>query len=76
MVKVVVDVNEDFCISTLRIRMIADAISVLQHQLQVEGLNVDFVTVHVSEPYTERWTWSVDFVLLVLREDCVGVAHE
>ena len=49
---------------------------ILQHQLQVEGLNVDFVTVHVSEPYTERWTWSVDFVLLVLREDCVGVAHE
>ena len=49
---------------------------VLQHQLQVEGLNVDFVTVHVSEPHTERWAWSVDFVLLVLREDCVGVAHE
>ena len=50
--------------------------SVFQHQLQVEGLNVNFVTVHVSEPYTERWAWSVDFVLLVFREDRVGVAHE
>ena len=50
--------------------------SILQHQFQVERLNVNLVTVHVGEPHTERWTWSVDFVLLVLREDRVGVAHE